>query len=172
MNELRLLQIVNYVAAVWIALTWVNISRSGMSTVEAKLKPESVAARALECLPAASRAKRQRTKKGPRTKTPDDCPHCCESATANTKVSSNNVTQVVPYPQLKSKRGRPKRRLTEGYCCHNPSVTIAGFATVGFMRWSRMVINRLARDSLNKSNVSGVAANFWSPVTRRCIAAN
>jgi len=99
---------------------WINISQSWMRTVEAKLKPESVEAQALECLPATSRAKGQRTKKGPRTKTPDDCPHCCESATANTPVSSNNATQVVPYPQLKSKRGRPKRSLTEGYCCHNP----------------------------------------------------
>jgi len=111
MNELRLLQIVNVAAIVWIALTWIKISRLWMKTVEATLKPENVATQGLECLPAASRAKRRRTKKGPRTKTPDDCPHCCESATAATEVISNNVTQVVPYSQLKSKRGRPKRSL-------------------------------------------------------------
>jgi len=102
-----------------------------MSSVEAKLKPDGIEARALECVLAASRAKRQRTKKSPRTKTPDDCPHCYESATANTEVSSNNAAQGVPSLQLKSKRGWPKRSLTEGYCCHNPECDYQGIRDSG-----------------------------------------
>ena len=53
-----------------------------------------------------------------RPRSPDDCPHC-----RDTKVTSlaAAVRPVVPYSQLKSRRGRKKTIDTHGHACPNPN---------------------------------------------------
>lgn len=118
MHELSLLQLLNVAAIVWVISALIEIGTWQFCTLEDEELQERVATQALECLPETKQTKRRRGQYGPRTKTPDDCPHCCETGTAMS--NSDRMNAVVPYPQLKSKRGRPKRSLTEGYCCHNP----------------------------------------------------
>jgi len=56
------------------------------------------------------------SRRGPRPllpRTPADCPHCPEAATAS-------AASVLPYSQLKSRRGRPKSIDTTGFACPHP----------------------------------------------------
>jgi IS1 family transposase/transposase-like protein len=50
-----------------------------------------------------------------RPRTPDDCPVCRQ-----TSPSSANPQTVIPYTQLKSRRGRRKSSDTQGYACPHP----------------------------------------------------
>ena len=63
-------------------------------------------------------SKQKRGRRGPQPRTPEDCPHCC--AEAETNAYPEGAHCVVPYSQLKSKRGRPKKSVTEGFACHDP----------------------------------------------------
>ena len=73
---------------------------------------------ALESIQKSGQSKQKRGRGGPQPRTPADCPHCC--AEAETNGYPEGAQCVVPYSQLKSKRGRPKKSLTEGYACHDP----------------------------------------------------
>jgi transposase-like protein len=58
-----------------------------------------------------------------RPRTPDDCPRCRASAAA---VAPAPTLSLVPYSQLKNRRGRPKGIDTAGFACPNPDCPYFG----------------------------------------------
>jgi IS1 family transposase/transposase-like protein len=53
-----------------------------------------------------------------RPRSPDDCPACRLASTSPPRVEST-PTPVRPWPEVKSRRGAPKRIDTEGFACPN-----------------------------------------------------
>ena len=125
MHELRLLQLLNLATIIWIVLALIGQCTPILSARANETLPGQAATQALACPPKAKRNKRRYAQYGPRTKTPEDCPHCCADGVKAEKADRMN--DVIPYPRRKSKRGRPKRSLTEEYCCHNPKCDYSGF---------------------------------------------
>jgi hypothetical protein len=119
MNELNLWQLVSLAAIIWLLWALIKCGETQISVHDDQGPQEQSACQALEREAEPKRSRQQRGHRQPRTKTPDDCPLCCESSS----VAGENIdrTAVIAYTQRKSKRGRPKRSLTEGYCCHNPA---------------------------------------------------
>jgi IS1 family transposase/transposase-like protein len=56
-------------------------------------------------------------------KTPEACPHCRGGASVTIQKIK---PAVVPYHQVKSRRGKPKRVITAGHACPTPSCTYFG----------------------------------------------
>ena len=54
-----------------------------------------------------------------RPRTPEDCPFCGEEHEKHCHPLVRLRQQPVPYKERKSRRGRPKEKQTEGYCCWN-----------------------------------------------------
>ena len=52
-------------------------------------------------------------------RTPLDCPSCCLGSTPSS-AGGSVPTPVRPWPEVKSRRGAPKRIDTEGFACPNP----------------------------------------------------
>ena len=68
-------------------------------------------------------------------KTGVDCPLC--QAGQGGEVVNEGAPRVVPRPwrEGRSRRGRKKASVTEGYACDNPTVSIKGIPMRPFTRW-------------------------------------
>lgn len=55
-----------------------------------------------------------------RPRTPQDCPYCRQEHETLCFPLVRLRRQPIPYPDVKSRRGRPKEKQTEGHCCWNP----------------------------------------------------
>ena len=64
------------------------------------------------------RAKRSTLHRLLKPRTPDDCP-ACRMASPASSVGGPAPAAVRPWPEVKSRRGAPKRVNTEGYACPN-----------------------------------------------------
>ena len=106
---------------------WALIARQ-TSTINAPKDEwceDRTSTQSIECLPNRRQDKQRRERAGPRTRTPADCPHYRSTAQEAEEIDrmapqTATFSEVIPYSERKSRRGRPKRSLTEGYCCHNP----------------------------------------------------
>lgn len=58
-------------------------------------------------------------------RTPDDCPACRRQGTA-TATDVPGGRSILPWCEVKSRRGAPKRIPTEGFACPNPACLYAG----------------------------------------------
>jgi hypothetical protein len=58
-------------------------------------------------------------------RTPDDCPACRLASTASSSGGPTPLP-VCPWSEVKSRRGAPKRRPTEGFACPNPQCASFG----------------------------------------------
>jgi len=56
-------------------------------------------------------------------RTPDDCPQCVRACGPAMSPASRSVR---PWREVKSSRGRPKRRVTAGYACDNEQCEYCG----------------------------------------------
>jgi hypothetical protein len=56
---------------------------------------------------------------------PDDCP-ACRLASPASSGAGPALAPVRPWPEVKSRRGAPKRRDTEGFACPNPQCAYFG----------------------------------------------
>ena len=54
-----------------------------------------------------------------RPRTPEDCPYCGDEHERHCHPMVRLRRQPIPYKERKSRRGRPKEKQTEGYCCWN-----------------------------------------------------
>ena len=54
-----------------------------------------------------------------RPRTPEDCPYCGEEHESHCHPLVRLRQHPVPYTERKSRRGRPKEKQTEEYCCWN-----------------------------------------------------
>ncbi len=59
-----------------------------------------------------------------RPRTPDDCAHCRQEGTLSPRALQ--TPGVRPWREGRSRRGAPRRILTEGYACHTPGCPYAG----------------------------------------------
>jgi hypothetical protein len=91
--------------------------------------------------PAQSRAAakiRTRLHRRLKPRCPDDCPACRLASTASSGVEPAS-SPVQPWCEVKSRRGAPKRRDTEGFACPNPQCRYCGIADdqihAAFWRW-------------------------------------
>ena len=117
MNMEQVITIMYVALIVWVmwtlkALDGRSQNRLGPELAEASIK------RGLEPIQKSDQSKQKRERRGPQPRTPEDCPHCCAETGAN--VYPDGAQCVIPYSQLKSKRGRPKKSVTEGFACHDP----------------------------------------------------
>jgi|GEM_PF-7042676 len=96
MHELSLLQVLNLAAIVWVVLALIEIGTWQFCTLEDEELQEYAANQALECLPETRRSKRRRGQYVPRTKTPDDCPHCCHESGTEMINNTDRMNTVVP----------------------------------------------------------------------------
>lgn len=124
MNQLSLLQLLNLAVIIWVARELIDLQTWTSNAFEGELAGARTATQSIEWLAKTKQGKRQHARSGPRTKTPVDCPHCCTAAKEAEEIDRS--CNVIPYSQRKSRRGRPKRSLTEGYCCHNPNCDYCG----------------------------------------------
>jgi IS1 family transposase/transposase-like protein len=60
-----------------------------------------------------------------RPRTPDDCPACCAAPSVPSAAPAASP-RVRPWGEVKSRRGAPKRILTEGFACPNPDCKYRG----------------------------------------------
>jgi hypothetical protein len=71
-------------------------------------------------------------------RTPHDCPACCLSSPFST-VAGPTPLPVRPWPEVKSRRGAPKRIDTEGFACPNQQCAYFGISDAhvhaAFWRW-------------------------------------
>ena len=54
-----------------------------------------------------------------RPRTREDCPYCGEEHEKHCHQLVRFRRQPIPYKERRSRRGRPKEKQTEGYCCWN-----------------------------------------------------
>lgn len=118
MNELGSLQLLNVAAIIWVVWALIDMQTSKISASKDELGATETSPWSIECLLNRKEDKKRRGRSGPRTKTPADCPDCCSGTQEAAEIG--RIGEVIPYSARKSRRGRPKRSLTEGYCCHNP----------------------------------------------------
>jgi len=124
MNELSLLQLLNWVAIIWVIWALIEMQTSTIGASKDEINEVQTSTQSMACVPNRKQDKRRRERSRPRTKTPADCPHCCSAAQAAKEI--DRIVEVIPYAERKSRRGRPKLSLTEGYCCHNPTCEYYG----------------------------------------------
>jgi transposase-like protein len=83
----------------------------------------------LHVRPSSSRggAKRSTLQRLLKPRCPDDCPACRLASTAS---SGGGPAPVRPWPEVKSRRGAPKRIPTDGFACPNPQCSYFGISDV------------------------------------------